>query len=234
MSDNKDFKIIGHRGAPVYAPENTLSSFAKAIEQGVDMIEFDVRLTYDGKVVVIHDRKVDRTTNGKGKVADLTLREIRKLKIGDDEKIPTLDEVFDLIQDRCEVNIEIKDPHTLWKILSYINNKATKKKILVSSNSFNLLKKARSENPELRLGVVAPFSFGIIKLAHTLKVESIHPIVWSVNKGFVCKAHKNNLKVYPYPWGTKEEDLDKVKKIVDLEIDGIFLNKTDILKQKTT
>lgn len=231
MNNDREFKIIGHRGAPVYEPENTLASFKKAFDLGADMIEFDVRLTKDKKLVVIHDRKVNRTTNGRGKVSNLTLEKIKELNAGNGQKIPTLEEVFDLIKGRGEANIEIKDPHVLGKILSYLDNKIIKKKILISSNSFNLLTKAREKDSELRLGIVTVFSFGIIKLACNLKLESIHPIAWSLSKSFIQKAHQNNLKVYPYPCGTKEENLDKVRKLINLEIDGIFLNKPDILKR---
>ncbi len=230
MNKNKDFKIIGHRGAPVYKPENTLASFNKAFELGVDMIELDVHLTKDKQPVVIHDRTVNRTTSGKGKVSNLTLNEIRKLDAGEGEKIPTLEEVFDLIgRKKGEVNIEIKESHVLEKIFLYLDNKVIKKKVLISSSSINLLEKAKIKDSELRIGIVAPLTFGIIKSAYNLGAESIHPFFLSVHRSFIQKAHQKNLKVYPYPWGTKKENPSRVQRIINLGIDGIFLNKPNII-----
>lgn len=88
---------IGHRGAMGYEPENTLRSFRKAIELNVDMIELDVYVCKTGELVVIHDDKLDRTTNGKGNVSDTSFQELRKLNAGEEEKIPTLQEVLDLL-----------------------------------------------------------------------------------------------------------------------------------------
>jgi len=100
--------IIGHRGASGYEPENTLRSFAKAIELGVDMIEFDVHVCASGELVVIHDDTVDATTNGSGLVAEKTLGELQSLDAGKGEHIPTLSEVLDLVHRRVKVDIELK------------------------------------------------------------------------------------------------------------------------------
>ena len=92
--------VIAHRGGASLAPENTLACFKKGIESGADMLELDIHLTKDGHIVVCHDQTVDRTTNGKGKIRELTLDEISKLNIIDsdgritNEKIPTLQDVF--------------------------------------------------------------------------------------------------------------------------------------------
>ena len=88
---------VGHRGARAYEPENTLRSFRKALELGVNAVELDVRRTKDGELVVIHDDKVDRTTNGRGLVNELTLEEIEKLDAGKGEKIPTLEEALEFL-----------------------------------------------------------------------------------------------------------------------------------------
>jgi len=100
--------IIGHRGASGYEPENTLRSFARAIELGVDMIEFDVHVCASGELVVIHDDTVDATTNGSGSVAAKTLSELSALDAGKGEHIPTLCEVLDLVNRRVKVDIELK------------------------------------------------------------------------------------------------------------------------------
>ena len=109
--------VVAHRGFSGAAPENTLAAFRMAIEAGSDMIELDVHLSKDGKVVVIHDETQERTTNGQGRVADRPLKEIKGLDAGSwfsppfaGERIPTLQEVLSLAQGKVPVNIEIKNP----------------------------------------------------------------------------------------------------------------------------
>ncbi len=112
----KDRVLLGdHRGAKQLAPENTLAAFRKSIELGMDMTEIDVRTSKDGKLVVIHDPTVDRTTDGTGVVAEMTLAELRKLNAGRwfapryaTEKIPTLTEVLTLCKDKIRVKVDVK------------------------------------------------------------------------------------------------------------------------------
>jgi glycerophosphoryl diester phosphodiesterase len=108
-------RIIAHRGASAEAPENTLAAFRRAIALGVGMIELDARLTRDGVAVVIHDETLSRTTDGEGRVAEVGFAELRKCSAGAwfgprfrDERVPRLAEVFDLVRDRAEINVEIK------------------------------------------------------------------------------------------------------------------------------
>ena len=97
-------KVWAHRGASAYAPENTIPAFRLAMEQGADGIELDVQLSKDGKLVVIHDEWVDRTSNGKGRVVDMTCQELKKLDFSCGmadypfARIPTLREVYGLLR----------------------------------------------------------------------------------------------------------------------------------------
>ena len=107
--------IIAHRGASGLAPENTLAAFHKALEVGADAIELDVRLTRDGRVVVIHDRMLNRTTTGKGPVGTYSLEEVKSLDAGSwfgpqfsGERVPTLEEVFDVMPPEFPVYVELK------------------------------------------------------------------------------------------------------------------------------
>jgi glycerophosphoryl diester phosphodiesterase len=109
--------IIAHRGDSAHRPENTLASFASALEVGADLVELDVHLTRDGHPVVMHDPTVDRTTDGHGRVVDHTLAEMRRLSAGYSslfaseyagERVPTLAEVLNFLRGRCRVMIEIK------------------------------------------------------------------------------------------------------------------------------
>ena len=96
-------KIIGHRGAPREEPENTWRSFGRALELGVAGVELDVQLTQDGRLAVIHDETLDRTTNGHGPVKDFTLAELQRLDAGQGEPIPALEEVLELVRGRAQL-----------------------------------------------------------------------------------------------------------------------------------
>ena len=105
-------QIIAHRGGPKYAPENTLAAFRNAIAQGVDGLEFDVQMTKDGELVVIHDETVDRTSNGVGAVRELTFEQIRALDVGNGEKVPTFKEVVELAKaNGVQILPETKSAH---------------------------------------------------------------------------------------------------------------------------
>ena len=107
---------IAHRGGTKLAPENTLASFRNGIAQGVDYLEFDVQMTKDGVLVVIHDETVDRTTNGTGAVRDLTLEQIRALDAGQGEKVPTFEEVVALAKvSGFKIMPETKSAHLISK-----------------------------------------------------------------------------------------------------------------------
>ena len=113
-------KIMGHRGAAFYEPENTLRSFARALEMGVAAVELDVQLTADGRLAVIHDETVDRTTNGTGRVKDFTLAALKTLDAGQGEPIPSLEEVVDLVQGRAHLVVELKQPDAARPLLRFI------------------------------------------------------------------------------------------------------------------
>lgn len=106
--DASSMQIIGHRGACGYEPENSLISFQRAVDMGLSMIELDVHVCATGELVVIHDDTVDRTTNGRGKVMDMTFDQLRNLTIAGQHQIPTLEEVIDLLDRKVSLNIELK------------------------------------------------------------------------------------------------------------------------------
>src|SRR5215212_9974873 len=99
--------VVGHRGAAALEPENTLRGFRRGIELGCDYLECDVHLTRDGRLAVIHDDMVDRTTNGHGPVAGFSLEELRRLEAGQSECIPTLVEVLDTTRGHVRLLVEL-------------------------------------------------------------------------------------------------------------------------------
>lgn len=113
--------IIGHRGAAGLFPENTLAGFARAVDLGVDGVEFDVRMA-ESEVVVIHDERVDRTTNGTGMVSEMSFAELRRLDAGAGQPIPTLQEVLEVLPKQLMVNIELKGSGTARPVAGVVGD----------------------------------------------------------------------------------------------------------------
>jgi glycerophosphoryl diester phosphodiesterase len=174
------FLIIGHRGAAGLEPENTLRSFARALEIGVDAIELDVYCV-DGKLVVIHDDTLERTTNGRGNVMATSYEALRRLDAGAGERIPTLDEVLDLIAGRVTVNVELKGEGTAAAVAERVATHPDDD-LLISSFDHRELRRFRAAAPKAR---VAPLfhkaSSRMFDIAGALSAWSINLAVELAN-----------------------------------------------------
>lgn len=200
--------VIGHRGMAAQ-PENTLVSFKEALKHA-DMIELDVRRCKTGELVVIHDDSVDRTTNGKGKVHQLTLSEIRELAVGK-EKVPLLDEVLEL---ECPINIEIKGVGIVKDIATLQHQE-----LHVSSFNRNELMELRRLNQDISIGCLFnALGIGMISFARKIQAQAIHPHVRFVSRKMVRQAHDAGLKVYVYTVNT----VKGMERMRSLGVDGIF------------
>jgi glycerophosphoryl diester phosphodiesterase len=140
---------IGHRGAKAYEPENTLRSYKKALEIGVDAVELDVRKTKDNQLVVIHDADVKRTTNGKGLVNELTLEQIKGFSAEKGEKIPTLKEALDFLDKKVKILIELKETGVEEKVLSLVRENGLQKNVIITSFLEDALRKIRELDNEV-------------------------------------------------------------------------------------
>ena len=216
---------IGHRGAKGYVAENTLSSFQKAIELGVDGIELDVHLSSDGKVMVIHDNNVDRTTSQKGFVNHFTAKELEQFEI------PTLESVFDLVNQKCFINVELKTYETADKVVELIEQYVSEKnwqyeQIIVSSFDWNALQQVHFLNDKIQIGVLTNTDLDLaIAFAKFIHAYSVHPYYHLLNTENVTKMQSKNFKVYP--WTVNEpEDIIFVK---SLQVDGIITDFPDRL-----
>jgi len=216
---------IGHRGARAYEPENTLRSFSKALEIGVDAIEFDVRKTRDNHIIVIHDADVKRTTNGKGLVADLTLKEIKELSTEKGEKIPTLEEALELLDNKVKILIELKEQGLEEKVLSTVHSKKVEKNVIIASFLEPALAKTRELDKQIETGLIYAKHPNPIKAALALKANYLISLYRLTHTANVQKAHENGLKVIVWTINTAEEAAEFVKKGVD----GIATDKPDIL-----
>jgi len=149
----------GHRGNPAEHPENTMRSFRSAIATGCDLIECDVHLSSDGRLVVIHDHALERTTNGKGLVRDHTAAELRKLDAGEGEKIPLLQEVVELALGKVGLVIEIKQVPALYpgleeKLLNMLRQLGAVSECAVVSFNHAAIHELRKMEPALQLGIL--------------------------------------------------------------------------------
>lgn len=220
---------IGHRGAQGYAPENTLKSIRKALELGVDMVEIDVHSCRDPQIIVIHDEKLERTTNGSGYVRQKTLAYIKSLNAGEGEQVPTLTEVLDLIDKRVAVNIELKGKFTLHPVLKVIDHYVQQKgwsydHFIVSTFMRKKLKRLAKMHPKVRIGaLVAYHPFGFIKFAKRIKAFSVHLNAKLADPKIIRDAKMNGLKVYVWTVNEKD-DIERLKK---LGVDGIFSDFPD-------
>jgi len=147
-------RVIGHRGAAGLKPENTLAGWAYALDLGVDLVEADVRMTKDGHAVMMHDKSVDRTTNGTGDVAELTLEQIRSLDAGDGEKVPLLTEFLDLLKARSgHALVEAKEDAALDVILEEVRARDLKAQVCITAK-LPIIERARTLDPDIALGLV--------------------------------------------------------------------------------
>lgn len=233
-------KIIAHRGASKYAPENTIASFKKAVELGSDGIELDVQLSSDGHIVVIHDEKLERTSNGKGFVKDKTLEELRALDFGSwfspefkGQVIPTLTEVMELLQDwEGLLNIEIKSGPIIYpdieeKVVNLINkfSKKYKNRIIISSFNHYSLVKVKKIDSDIKTGIlyVAGF-YEPWTYAKKLDAYAIHPLFYNMIPEVVLGCLNNGISINTYT----VDNPDMIKKISGMGVPGIITNVPDI------
>lgn len=218
-------KIIAHRGASAHAPENTIAAFRLALEEGADGIELDVMLSKDGHLVVIHDDAVDRTTDGKGFVRDMTLDELKSLDAGEGQSIPTLEEVFEEFGGRFIINVELKNYSSIFDGLPIEAAKMVKKhqlgeSVIVSSfNPFNL-PRFHKRMPEVDLGLLTQPNAAKKWVWRLFKYDALHPHFSDVDQVLVASLHRRNRKVNVWT----VDDPSEIKRLAALKVDSIITN----------
>lgn len=220
---------IGHRGARAYEPENTLRSFQKAVELGVDAVELDVRQTKDGEMVVIHDDKVDRMTDGSGLVSNLTLEEIKGFTVDKGEKIPTLGEALDFLNGKVKVLIELKEAGFEEKVLDLIKERGMVDDVIVVSFLEKALRTVRELDEYIATGLIYVRHKKPREAALSLGAEYLLPMYRFTHSADVNKAHEAGLKVIVWTINTSEEASTYKQKGVD----GIATDKPNILTKNT-
>ncbi|MEM7543579.1 MAG: glycerophosphodiester phosphodiesterase family protein [Pseudomonadota bacterium] len=211
--------IIGHRGAAGVRPENTLAGIEHAIECGVDWVEIDVR-EHREDLIVIHDDSYDRTTNGAGKIHDLTPLQRAALDAGDGERIPTLAEVVTLTTGRCGLNVELKDPGIVERVVALLDQHRALLKPAPCLSSFEQenLREIAKIGPDYPVGILGKDVAIIDNLIGELDAYSVNYSKTQVTSLRVEQAHQRGLRVFVYT----VNDEQAYRRCEHLGVDGIF------------
>jgi glycerophosphoryl diester phosphodiesterase len=228
---------VGHRGAKGHAPENTFASFNLAVELGVSAVETDVHLSRDGEVVLIHDHTVDRTTDGRGFVRDMTLAELKRLDAGAwfdprfaGQRIPTLAELLDWAHDRVGVAIEIKNgpiyyPGIAAKVLRLLKEHGMERQAILISFDHLVLREAKMIAPDVATGILYVGRFvDEVGAARAAGADALHPNWAFVTPDLVEKAHAGGLAVSPWC----PNDLATIRLLGDMGVDSIGTDYPDL------
>ena len=232
---------FGHRGASYDSPENTLAAFRLAREMGADGAELDVALSRDGVAVILHDATVDRTTDGSGGVADLTLSELKALDAGSwfapefaRERIPTLAQVFEAVGHDLLLNLELKamgvDPEGLAAaVVACIDQHAMADSVLISSFNPLALRAVRRTRPDLPLALLYGPSLPQPELARWVEdlapLAALHPEHRRVTAEHVAWARGHGCQVNTWT----VDETGEMRRLIDLGVDGIITDRPDVL-----
>jgi glycerophosphoryl diester phosphodiesterase len=232
--------IVGHRGASGDAPENTLASFSLAIEMGANAVEFDIHQTSDGKIVVIHDEELKRTTDGEGMVMSKPLDEIKKLDAGSwygkeftGESVPTLEEALSHICSRAIALVEVKHssyfyPNIEENIVNAVSGKQEwmRRAIFISFDP-SILVRLKELNNKITLGLLTldpPEEY--IEIAEDFGASAIFPRWEKMKPDSVKLVHEGGFTVHPWVMDRDED----VMKVLEMQPDSLSSNFPDRLK----
>lgn len=226
--------VIAHRGASMYAPENTLAAFDLALQQDADAIELDVKLSADEQIVVIHDNTVDRTTNGTGEIRSMPLNEIKKLDAGShfnsqfcDEKIPTLQEVFWEFGRDIFINIEITNyasptDQLPLKVAELVNKNGLQEMVFFSSFNPLALIKINNYLPGSPKGLlVGTGLLGLFRYSWLRKFiphQALHSAIDITSIELIKNVHEDGKRIHVFTVNSAND----IKKLLSMEVDGFF------------
>lgn len=231
--------VTGHRGAMGHAPENTMVSFAKGLELGADMLELDIHVTRDEKLVIMHDGDVARTTNGTGHIKNMTLAEIKKLDAGvkfdarfAGERVPTLIELLDWAKGRIQLAIEIKGdpipaPGIEEKLVKLLREYSLLNDVIAISFHHYTVKRVKELEPRIMTGILFTGMFvDPIAAARYALSDSLRPAWQYWTPEMVKDAHAAGLVAHS--WIANDEDL--MNYLVSMGIDSIGTNYPDRMR----
>lgn len=217
--------VIGHRGASGLEPENTVSALRRAVEIGVDLVEFDVRETADGHLVLMHDDSVDRTTDGSGLVSDMTLAEIRTLDAGSGERVPTYEEALTVLQGSdVGAYIEIKEPGTERRMVEAAREAGVASSAEFITGDMDVLARV-SEMGEAVGGNVPEYTDAILERAAELDYRHVGVHHEDVTAELVDRIHAHGMQVTAWP----VNDRETTERVVEAGVDLVNSDRPDIV-----
>jgi len=244
--EGDDFTIIAHRGASAYYPENTLPAFEGAIAMGADMVEFDVQLTKDKEVVVFHDEKISRCTDGRGRVADCTLAHFKKMDAGKwfnmdfkNTRVPTLAEVLDVCKNKIAVNIEIKTEAVSKmffggieeKCLKIVERSGMRRHVVFSSFDPRAIMHLKQLDNTAAVAVLFDKKLYGSKFPSDI-MDAVGADAFNCAGRELSKRWLTNIALNSVPVNVYTVDYARsMKKFLQMGVSGIFTNKPDILKK---
>jgi glycerophosphoryl diester phosphodiesterase len=223
---------IAHRGASDKSPENTLAAFERALKQGADAIECDVHLSADGEVVVIHDDTVDRTTDGSGEVAAMSLEELRQLDAGSwkhsrfsEQRIPTLQEVIELVGDRAHIFVELKgsSPGLPWRVVEVLRENGAAERAWLFTAHRPTLEKLRQMAPEMRVRWREGMEGGDFVLTWPERITE--------STAAIFRERGMRIFVTIVDRTSNSEARSVAHHMVELGIDGVICNRVPLLRE---
>lgn len=235
----RDKKVlnIAHRGASAYRPENTMEAFVHAITLGADIIEMDVRQTSDGHLVLLHDETVDRTTDGTGVIAELTLRQVKSLDAGMGNRVPILEEVFSQFsRDQVVLNLEIKCIGIEKRVLEMVHRLFHGDRVLISSFRPSVLRKVREMDKKMRIGLLVGKARSINPIAWMRRAfplstfaevgaDTLHQHVRLIHRYLIARCKREDIPLYA--WVVNGEP--QMRRLIRRGVNGIFTGRPDIL-----
>ncbi len=245
LSDLKKPIVIAHRGYRVKSPENTLAAFKAAVDCGVRMIELDITLTKDREIIVIHDDTLERTTNGTGSVRNHTLSELKMLDAGswfdpafNGERLPTLKEVFNLIDKHIFINIEIKrtayepdnPPDSIeTQVIELVRSKNLIEQVLVSSFEPNILININERDKGIPVSFLSQNKADkkTVTFCKQYNMFSWNPDFRILTPGQVTMMHSENINVIPYTVNTIKD----AERLIEMGVDGVFTDDPALIMQ---
>jgi glycerophosphoryl diester phosphodiesterase len=227
---------IAHRGASGYAPENTRAAFERAIAMGADATETDVQLTADGQLVLFHDETVERTSDGRGPLADYTLAELRALDLGNwygatfaGERILTLDEALDEFASRIPFALEIKDPRAAVSLARLLAARDIRDGVTIRSFSWGALLDARAVHPHLPYGFLTmTLEEDVIARSVRRGFAQIYPHIDRLTARRVALARERGLHVFAWGLGRR----DQIERLFETGADGASCNWPDWITER--
>ncbi|GIP35713.1 glycerophosphodiester phosphodiesterase [Paenibacillus sp. J2TS4] len=231
--------IIGHRGAAMDAPENTLVAFQKALEQGAEGLELDIHLSADGEIVVCHDSTVNRTTDGTGAIRAMTVSDLKKLDAGvrygeafRGERIPLLSEVFEAIPKQIMINIEVKNVYDgliEGRLVDLLKRSDRLESVVVSSFRHQSLVRLKKLEPELKVGILYDELYSHKGYADLSPVPlySLHPHYINIGDEDIRELRESGYEVYVYT----VNDEQSMRRMIASGVSGIITDCPGKLKK---